>query len=70
MRDKAASDRFTSDRARWSNHDITSDGRVVEECVGAADNDRRVVWYDERGRVAHEERPRRSPTSGERLRSA
>jgi hypothetical protein len=36
----------------WSNHDITSDGRIVEECVGTADSTRRITWYDHDGRVA------------------
>lgn len=41
---------------RWGNHDITSDGRVVEECVRTSDSDRRITWYDDRGRVRRRER--------------
>lgn len=41
--------------ARWSNHDISSDGRVVEECVRTADEQRRVTWYDRRGEVMRQE---------------
>jgi hypothetical protein len=41
--------------AGWGNHDITSDGRIVEECVCTPDRGRRITWYDERGRVARRE---------------
>lgn len=41
--------------ARWSNHDISSDGRVVEECVRTPDQERRVTWYDSRGGVMRQE---------------
>lgn len=44
----------------WGNHDITSDGRVVEECVTTDDGPREVVWYDERGRVARSTGGRRA----------
>ena len=36
----------------WGNHDITSDGRIVEECIGTAGSTRRITWYDENGQVA------------------
>lgn len=45
-----------STATRWGNHDITSDGRIVEECIRTAGSDRRITWYDERGRVARRER--------------
>lgn len=41
--------------ARWSNHDISSDGRVVEECIRTAEHERHVTWYDPRGGVMREE---------------
>jgi hypothetical protein len=41
--------------ARWSNHDITSDGRIVEECIRTAAEERRVTWYDRRGEVMRRE---------------
>lgn len=53
-----------STATRWSNHDITSDGRVVEECVSTSESARRVTWYDERGRVARRERIAREDTRG------
>jgi hypothetical protein len=40
---------------RWNNHDITSDGRIVEECIRTPESDRRITWYDDRGRVARRE---------------
>ncbi|RWZ61116.1 hypothetical protein ELQ92_08720 [Labedella populi] len=40
---------------RWSNHDISSDGRVVEECIRTGDQERRVTWYDRRGAVMRQE---------------
>ena len=39
----------------WGDLDITSDGRIVEECVRTPDRGRRIVWYDGRGRVARRE---------------
>lgn len=59
-----------STATRWGNHDITSDGRIVEECVRTAGSDRRITWYDERGRVAHRERITRTDGEERRARTA
>ena len=40
---------------RWGNHDISSDGPIVEECIRTAGQERRVTWYDRGGEVSRRE---------------